>query len=114
LELAEAIEHELNRSLLNTQRFSSKAPASYAHAIVVRIKEQQSPSAGEPQSARFTDRSDDRPRSDLAHTMCSFWIARPPITADPTIKEKIFSLAKTAMLFADHARRLLTFSIVRK
>jgi len=46
--------------------------------------------------------------------MCSFWIARPPITADPTIKEKIFSLAKTAILFADHARRLLTFSIVRK
>jgi hypothetical protein len=29
-------------------------------------------------------------------------------TADPTIKEKLFGLAETAMLFADHARRLLT------
>jgi hypothetical protein len=46
--------------------------------------------------------------------MCSFWIARPPITADPAIKEKIFGLAKTAILFANHAFRLLTSSIVRK
>ena len=35
-------------------------------------------------------------------------------TADPTIKEKLFGLAETAMLFADHALRSLTFSIVRK
>jgi len=70
--------------------------------------------AGELQSARFTDRSDGRPASDVVQTMWSFWIAGPPITADPAIKEKIFSPAKTAMLYANHAFRLLTYAMVRK
>jgi len=35
-------------------------------------------------------------------------------TADPTINGKMFGLAKTAMLFADHALRSLKSSVVRK
>jgi hypothetical protein len=46
--------------------------------------------------------------------MCSFWIARPPITADPTIKEKNIQPRQTATFFDNHAVRLLKSSVVRK
>jgi hypothetical protein len=106
LEIHEAIDHELSQIHRLTP---SPSPArhllSHARAIVVRIKEQQSRLAWISETTMI-----DRPAFDLVQTICFFncW------TADPTINGKIFSLAETAILFANHAFRLLAFSNVRK
>src|SRR5438309_5134559 len=85
--------------------------ASHARAIVVRIKgranltRQRAPIGSPYRSIRSSPRIRCRSKN-------LFFLDRR--TADPRINEKIFSLVKTATLFANAALRLLTHAVVRK
>ena len=96
-------------SPLDTQPFFSKAglACSYDCGSEQRagdLTRQRAPISGHHRSIRWS------PASDVVRTMCSFGIATPPILRS---RRDHLASPETAMLFADHARRLLTFSMVR-